>query len=64
MNLNEESVFVDWKDRYYHIDQVLEKPGPRTDPNFSAGDDVSHTRNSLKSILKEVVGQRFPAKTV
>lgn len=30
----------DWADRYYHIDQVLERPGPRTDPSFLAGDEV------------------------
>jgi hypothetical protein len=32
----------DWDDRYYHIDQVLDRPGPRTDPDsFMAGDGVS-----------------------
>lgn len=31
----------DWHDRYYHVDQVLDRPGPRTDPSFLAGDEVS-----------------------
>ena len=30
----------DWSDRYYHVDQVLDKPGPRTDPSFLAGEEV------------------------
>jgi len=31
---------VDWAGRYYHIDQVLTAGGPRTDPQFAAGDEV------------------------
>lgn len=31
---------TDWQGRYFHIDQVLDKPGPRTDPSFLAGDGV------------------------
>lgn len=31
---------VDWAGRYYHIDQVLNAGGPRTDPQFAAGDEV------------------------
>lgn len=30
----------DWAGRYYHVDQVLDRPGPRTDPSFLAGDGV------------------------
>ena len=30
----------DWPGRYFHIDQVLDKPGPRTDPAFLAGNGV------------------------
>lgn len=30
----------DWEGRYHHIDQVLDTPGPRTDPGFLAGDGV------------------------
>jgi hypothetical protein len=34
--------YTDWEDRYYHVDQVLDSPGPRTDPDsFMAGDGVS-----------------------
>lgn len=32
----------DWPERYAHVDQVLERSGPRTDvDSFSAGDPVS-----------------------
>lgn len=31
----------DWLGRYHHIDQILDAPGPRTDPQFSAGNEVS-----------------------
>ena len=31
---------LDWPGRYHHIDQILDAPGPRTDPQFSAGKDV------------------------
>ena len=31
---------TDWPGRYYHIDQILNTPGPRTDPAFLAGDGV------------------------
>lgn len=27
----------DWPGRYFHIDQVLDKPGPRTAPEFVPG---------------------------
>ncbi|KAF7967215.1 hypothetical protein HWV62_35142 [Athelia sp. TMB] len=30
----------DWPGRYFHVDQILDKPGPRTDPAFLAGDGV------------------------
>lgn len=30
----------DWPGRYYHIDQILDAHGPRTDPAFLAGDEV------------------------
>ena len=31
----------DWEGRYHHVDQILDKPGPRTDPDFMAGEGVS-----------------------
>jgi ubiquitin-activating enzyme E1 C len=31
------SATADWPGRYFHIDQILDKPGPRTDPGFAAG---------------------------
>ena len=45
MNLNGDVRFIDWPNRYFHVDQVLEKPGPRTDEGFSAGDVVSNKHN-------------------
>lgn len=38
--LNGNATSADWEGRYYHVDQILEKPGPRTDPSFLAGDEV------------------------
>ena len=40
----------DWHDRYYHVDQVLDRPGPRTDPSFLAGQEVrvpTHVQDAL-----------------
>ncbi|KAG5653847.1 hypothetical protein H0H81_010120 [Sphagnurus paluster] len=43
---------TDWQGRYYHIDQVLDKPGPRTDPGFLAGDGVKDfLRNQAKILV-------------
>jgi hypothetical protein len=52
--------YPDWDDRYYHVDQVLDRPGPRTDPDsFMAGDGVS----DLVSILFSVSYTRlFPRR--
>ncbi|KAG8903291.1 hypothetical protein FRB99_003476 [Tulasnella sp. 403] len=36
----------DWKDRYFYVDQILDNPGPRTNPAFVAGEPV-------KSFLRE-----------
>ena len=33
----------DWPNRYYHVDQILNKPGPRTDPSFLAGQGVNES---------------------
>jgi len=39
----------DWPGRYFHVDQVLDRPGPRTDPGFSAGHGTkSFLRNEVK----------------
>ena len=35
------TIYGDWPGRYFHVDQVLDNPGPRTDPSFLAGDGVS-----------------------
>ncbi|KAJ7581210.1 hypothetical protein C8J56DRAFT_833210 [Mycena floridula] len=31
---------VDWPGRYHHVDQILDKAGPRTDESFTPGDEV------------------------
>ncbi|KAJ4487841.1 hypothetical protein J3R30DRAFT_3695502 [Lentinula aciculospora] len=42
----------DWEGRYYHIDQILDAPGPRTDEGFMAGDDVKDfLRNQAKILV-------------
>lgn len=30
----------DWPGRYFHIDQVLDKPGPRTSKEFIPGQEA------------------------
>jgi ubiquitin-activating enzyme E1 C len=40
-DVNGAATSSDWQDRYYHVDQILDRPGPRTDPSFLAGDEVS-----------------------
>jgi hypothetical protein len=43
------ATLTDWDDRFYHIDQVLDRPGPRTDlDSFMAGDGV---RDPISSFL-------------
>jgi ubiquitin-activating enzyme E1 C len=32
----------DWEDRYYHVDEILQNPGPTTDPDYPGGDMVGH----------------------
>ncbi|RXW18611.1 hypothetical protein EST38_g7241 [Candolleomyces aberdarensis] len=41
----------DWPGRYHHIDQILDKPGPRTDPGFLAGDGVKDFLRGQAKIL-------------
>lgn len=41
----------DWPGRYHHIDQILNAPGPRTDPQFSAGNEVSISPASVSDIV-------------
>ncbi|KAH9484114.1 NEDD8-activating enzyme E1 catalytic subunit [Psilocybe cubensis] len=50
---SESSTLVhDWPGRYHHIDQVLNTPGPRTDPGFLAGDGVKDfLRNKAKILV-------------
>lgn len=30
-----------WEGRHYHVDQILDRHGPRTDESFPTGDEVS-----------------------
>lgn len=49
---NDAPATVDWPGRYYHIDQILNTPGPRTDPAFLAGDGVKNfLRNEAKILV-------------
>ncbi|KAI0748350.1 hypothetical protein C8Q80DRAFT_1171409 [Daedaleopsis nitida] len=41
----------DWEGRYYHVDQILDQPGPRTDPSFSAGAEVKEFLREKCKIL-------------
>ncbi|KAK0196985.1 hypothetical protein F5146DRAFT_1217941 [Armillaria mellea] len=42
----------DWEGRYDHIDQILDTPGPRTDPAFMAGDGIKDfLRNQAKILV-------------
>ncbi|EEB92178.1 hypothetical protein MPER_09351, partial [Moniliophthora perniciosa FA553] len=46
------STSQDWEGRYYHIDQILDVPGPRTDEGFMAGDGVKNfLRNEAKILV-------------
>ncbi|KAH9843079.1 NEDD8 activating enzyme [Rhodofomes roseus] len=42
---------ADWADRYYHVDQILDRPGPRTDPSFLAGEEVKKFLREKSKIL-------------
>ncbi|PAV24003.1 NEDD8 activating enzyme [Pyrrhoderma noxium] len=47
-----ETRFIDWPNRYFHIDQILDKPGPRTEEGFSAGEPVKDfLRNQCKVLV-------------
>ncbi|KAI0726651.1 NEDD8 activating enzyme [Fomitopsis betulina] len=41
----------DWADRYYHVDQILDRPGPRTDPSFLAGEEAKKFLRETCKIL-------------
>ncbi|KAI0082813.1 hypothetical protein K474DRAFT_1611060 [Panus rudis PR-1116 ss-1] len=41
----------DWDGRYYHVDQILEKPGPRTDPDWNPGEPVKEWLREKCKIL-------------
>ncbi|KAF9454673.1 hypothetical protein P691DRAFT_717301 [Macrolepiota fuliginosa MF-IS2] len=45
------SATADWPGRYFHIDQILDKPGPRTDPGFAAGAEAPFLRDQAKILV-------------
>ncbi|KAL1717492.1 hypothetical protein EV715DRAFT_203083 [Schizophyllum commune] len=47
----ETATAADWPGRYYHVDQILDKPGPRTDPDFMAGEGVKDFLRTKAKIL-------------
>ncbi|KAL9715331.1 NEDD8 activating enzyme [Leucoagaricus gongylophorus] len=49
---SDDSAVTDWPGRYFHIDQILDNPGPRTDPGFAAGAEVkAFLRNQAKILV-------------
>ncbi len=60
--------YHDWDDRYHHVDQVLDRPGPRTDPDsFMAGDIVSdlvYIMFSVSYTRLSPVGQKLSSNGV
>lgn len=55
--------YPDWEDRYYHVDQVLDRPGPRTNPDsFMAGDGVSDPCSQLSYTRRLAVGKKLFAR--
>ncbi|EJD02462.1 uncharacterized protein FOMMEDRAFT_168918 [Fomitiporia mediterranea MF3/22] len=52
MAANGETRFIDWPNRYFHVDQVLDRPGPRTEPGFMAGEPIKDfLRNQCKVLV-------------
>lgn len=50
---------TDWPDRYQHLDKVLTRPGPFTDPDsFSPGEEVQSFLRTKCKIL--VIGKLHP----
>jgi hypothetical protein len=62
------ATLTDWDDRYYHVDQVLDRPGPRTDlDSFMAGDGVGHPISSfllLSYMCPVIAGQELLTEPV
>jgi hypothetical protein len=52
----------DFPGRYHHIDQILDKPGPRTDPSFAAGEEVGALRCLKLNFETSILGQEFPTE--
>jgi hypothetical protein len=55
------SATADWPGRYFHIDQILDRPGPRTDPGFAAGAEARFDF-SLSGLFRRSKGQRLVSR--
>ena len=56
--VNGNTTSSDWDGRYYHVDQVLNTAGPRTEESFQAGDAVSFRPSILQRVeLSRIVVQ-------
>ena len=55
MTLNGTAHTADWESRYYHVDQILDRPGPRTDPSFLAGEGVRNSPNLSNLTLTDTL---------
>lgn len=64
MNGNASS--ADWPGRCYHVDQILDRPGPRTDPSFLAGAEVRavHPYNNRVVLNISCSGEGVSARQV
>lgn len=51
----------DWLDRYFHVDQILDRPGPRTDPSFLAGEGVcdGHPHPDINNNISRIKVKKF-----
>ena len=62
---NGSATYNDWPGRYFHVDQVLDRPGPRTDPSFLAGDGVGIYLTRIDKMLELLLlGQKILAQRV
>lgn len=60
---NGSAMYNDWPGRYFHVDQVLDRPGPRTDPSFLAGDGVGSYLTRIDKMLELLLlGQKILAQ--
>ncbi|KAF8314006.1 hypothetical protein DL93DRAFT_2125730 [Clavulina sp. PMI_390] len=44
-----------WEGRHFHVDQILNRPGPRTDEGFPTGDESEQVKDFLRTQCKVLV---------